>query len=201
MALYTQVGDRRRAAELVRAAFEGWQGYVKGELADEQQQLADTVAELRAANEKLQAAADHSTDQAEKAILGTETQLEEKEQRAVAAEKEAKETAVALQAAKDELLAMKAQLEQVQKSAESKNQASKTEAEKTAAEKAAAEKAAAEAAALPERPKAGGTGSEVSYEELLLLNRAKWALGEFESAPEYEPPVMDGSTSRGRVCH
>jgi hypothetical protein len=201
VALYTQVGDRRRAAELVRAAFEGWQGYVKGELADEQQQLADTVAELRAANEKLQAAADHSTDQAEKAILGTETQLEEKEQRAVAAEKEAKETAVALQAAKDELLAMKAQLEQVQKSAESKNQASKTEAEKTAAEKAAAEKAAAEAAALPERPTAGGTGSEVSYEELLLLNRAKWALGEFESAPEYEPPVMDGSTSRGRVCH
>jgi hypothetical protein len=64
----------------------------------------------------------------------------------------------------------------------------------------------------------------VSYEELLLLvsftlilhhagsnrgpelrlleadapspqNRAKWALGEFESAPEYEPPVMDGSTA------
>ena len=67
----------------------------------------------------------------------------------MAAEKEAKETAVELHTAKDELLAMKAHHEQAQKNVRSKNQASKTEAAQVTAEKMVAEKAAAEAAMNP----------------------------------------------------
>lgn len=180
--LYTEVADRRRMQTKLRVSFAAWKMDIFQHSADEQQQLAETIRQLQSANEALQAAGTNSVEQAEVAVRESEKQLEEKEARAVAAEQDAQQKAIELENAQSELLKLQAQLEQ-----KDILLATKTSAP---VEKLPPPPPAPTPEPEPE-PK-NPSNSEVTYEELLLLNRAKWALGEFDKPVVYTPPATGG---------
>ena len=184
IALYTQVGDRRRSVNMLRWGVTGWKRSVFNQAADDQAALAETVRQLQAQNEALQAAGTMSVEQAEAAVQQQAEAAAEREKRATDAEEAAKKSAVELETAEAELLRLKAEIEQKDIMIATRSSAGGTPP-------APAQAAAAPSPAEPSNP----NNSEVTYEELLLLNRAKWALSEFEKPPVYAPEQTGGGQS------
>ena len=183
--VYTKQGDRYRNRHFVRLHFDGWKESVFKASAKDQAQLLETIRQLQAANEELTIENEKAVSQAEAAVTVGEGQLIEKERRAEQAEADAQALALELQATKERMLAIQQQAEQQEALAAARAQISSGGKPEPAPEPQPKTPPAAP-------PVSDGTKTEVSYEELLLLNRAKWALEEFGKPAAYIPPQVDG---------
>ena len=131
--------------------------------------------------------------QAEAAVTVGEGQLIEKERRAEQAEADTQALALELQAAKERMLAIQQQAEQQEALAAARADISSRVKTPPAAGGCPACGHTAGVKTPPKTPPVSdGTKTEVTYEELLLLNRAQWALEEFGKPAGYTPPQVDG---------
>ena len=200
--VYTKQGDRYRNRHFVRENFNAWKEVIFKASANDQAQLLETIRQLQSANEELKIENEKAVSQAENAVTVGEGQLLEKERRAEKAETEAQALALQLQATKEKMLAMEQAAQQQEALAAARAQIGSAGKQKPTREPTP------EVAPVPApQPKADGTKTEVSYDELMLLNRAKWAIEEFDKPAAYTPPPVDGCAAQlsalraaGPVC-
>lgn len=192
--VYTQQGDRHRNRHFIRENFNAWKEAIFKASANDQAQLLETIRQLQSANEELKIENEKAVSQAENAVTVGEGQLVEKERRAEKAETEAQALALQLQATREKLLAMEQAAEQQEALAAARAQIGSAGKHKPSPEPTP-EVAPAPAPA----PRADGTKTEVTYDELMLLNRAKWAMEEFDKPAAYTPPPVDGCAAQLRV--
>lgn len=199
--VYTKQGDRHRNRHFVRVHFDAWKETIFKASAHDQAQLLDTIRQLQSANEELKIENEKAVSQAENAVTVGEGQLIEKERRAEKAETEAQALALELQATKEKMLALEQASQQQEALAAARAQIGSAGKHKPAPE------VTVEVTPVPApAPKADGTKTEVSYDELMLLNRAKWAMEEFGKPASYTPPPADGCAvnsaySEPKFCH
>ena len=186
--VYTKQGDRYRNRHFVKAHLEGWKDVIFKASAQDQAQLLETIRQLQSSNEELKIENEKAVSQAEHAVTVGEGELIEKERRAEKAEADAQALALQLQATKEKMLAMQQQAEQQEALAAARAQIGSAGKAKTPPQP----EPQVEAPAPAPPPQPDSTKTEVSYEELLLLNRAKWAIEEFEKPAGYTPPQVDG---------
>jgi hypothetical protein len=152
---------RRRWASLGNSFF-AWQDVAFASSAGDANQLLSSVTDLQAANEALQVENLKAIEQAERAVAMGEAQLLQKEQRAETAEETARAAQLELQKAMETIAKMKQQKEMLEAMQDAKDSIGAS----------AKPPASGAAPALEPTPHANdGATSEVSYVELLLLNR------------------------------
>ena len=206
--VYTNQGDRFRATRIYRTHFGAWKDSVFKSAQEDSNKLLETIRELQASNEELKLENERAVEQAEHAVTVGESALVEKERRAEEAEKEAQALALELQATKEELLKVKQAHEQAEALAAARAQIS--------SEKKPPEPEPEPEPEPPPPPKKDGTTIEITFAEQKLLNRAMWAIDEFNKNPgaaiaqpalccqaddlvvccaaaEYTPPDVDGT--------
>ena len=182
---FTNHTDRRQKSMMLRWGFDGWKSEAFQSNAADAGQLLASVEDLQSANEALKSEHLNAVAQAERAVAQSKAQLLEKEQRAEVAEKTAQEAQLELQRLKEELLKIKQQKQAQDAMLEARSQIGSAKTPPAAPEP--------EPAPLEPKPSGPGTMAEVSYEELLLLNRAKWAIDQFQDGKPYVPPQEGGS--------